>query len=79
MSTNNNAEEAVHVEANINTPTSANTSTSKPSFPCVGKFISNEHEEMRVQLNGMALATNAASHLTRIQQKHCSSMMRAFQ
>ena len=60
MSTNNNTEEAVHVEANINTPTSANTSTSKPSFPYMGKFMSNEYEEMRVQLNEIVLATNVA-------------------
>ena len=52
--TNNNVE-AINVDDNTNA-----TSISKPTFPHLKKFMSNEYEDMRVQLNEYVIATNVA-------------------
>ena len=53
MSNSTNNEEIIHVETN----SSAGT---KPSFPYMAKFMSDEYEELRLRLNEVVIATNVA-------------------
>ena len=42
----------------ISVDASISTTTTKPSFPYIAKFILNEYEEMRARLNEIVIATN---------------------
>ena len=54
MSNSTNNEVVIYVE------TTTSTTSMKPSFPHIAKFMSDENEEMCVRLNEVVIATNVA-------------------
>jgi len=52
--TKTNDKEVIYVD------TSISTTLIKPSFPYMGKFISNKYKEMHMRLNKVVIVTNVA-------------------
>ena len=68
--TNDNAE-VINVDRDVN-PTTA----SKPAFPHLKKFMSNEYEDMRMHLNECVIATNVAYKYYASENKPTSPWMK---
>lgn len=64
MSNSTNIEEVMHVETS-----SVGT---KPSFPHMAKFMSDEYEELRLCLNEVTIATNVAYQNYPVENKSTS-------